>query len=168
MIKSVRVAATAALAVSLLAAVFAAPANAEHSPIHGSPDEVTVTAEVKGNEVEFIVTNNSSRAIACWWNVFDDKDQGGHPRDGWSRILRGGEKELRLTATVDDGSYQIIWMCETPSGTDREWGSWDFENKTAEPFRFTTPFVPDDGGTDDGEGGTGSPGSLDFGSLGGS
>ncbi|MEV0947197.1 hypothetical protein [Rhodococcus sp. NPDC049939] len=164
MIKSARAAATAALAAPLLAAVFAAPANA-------APEDVTLAAEVQGNNVDFTLTNNSQQRLSCSVNVAPAATP-------WNAVwdhnpLPSPGSDDRFTATLDDGSYQVDWFCHD-SDISESWGTGNIGNftKTAEPIFFTAPVVPDDGGTGDGDtgdgdgdGGTGdgwhlAPGSL--------
>ncbi|RVW06205.1 hypothetical protein [Rhodococcus spongiicola] len=143
MIKSVRATAAAALAAPLLAAVFAAPANA-------APEDVTLTAEFQGSDVEVRITNNSSQEIVCLWQVANDDPSAPGPFVSRDHLIdRGGE--YRSTATFDDGSYELSWSC---LGTTRPVGEWGTGNlsptETAEPIQFTTPASTDGGGTDDG------------------
>ncbi|RVW05466.1 hypothetical protein [Rhodococcus xishaensis] len=146
MIKSVRAAAAAALAAPLLAAVFAAPANA-------GVKDVTLSAKVQGNDVEVIITNDSQRTIVCHWTAAEDRIFGESYRAFFQRVE--SDEVYRFPVTVADGSYSINWNCVTPLGGET-WGStWDTGRKTADPFLFTAPADTDDEGT-----GSGSLGSL--------
>ncbi|MEV0947240.1 hypothetical protein [Rhodococcus sp. NPDC049939] len=157
MIKSVRAAATAALAAPLLALAFAAPANA-------APEDVTLTAEIEGNYVKAAITNNSPVEILCEWAT--RPDEGPIVTSPGGRIYPG-EVRSYTGWTVPDGSYTVSWWCRTVDASEF-WGTGDFgfDVKTAEPIPFTAPVVPDDGGTDDGDNADdGSLGDLDPGIL---
>ncbi|RVW05464.1 hypothetical protein [Rhodococcus xishaensis] len=144
MIKSVRAAAAVALAAPLLAAVFAAPANA-------APDDVTLAAEVEGNDVWVTLTNNSQGEIVCQWNERNTTNPSAEPNVFvTTQIQRGYER--RIGATFVDGDYQIWWTCSHPD-TSETWGTGETGRKTAEPFPFTTSGSTDDDST--------GPGSLE-------
>ncbi|WP_127944946.1 hypothetical protein [Rhodococcus spongiicola] len=153
MIKSVRVAVTAAFAAPLLAAVFAAPANA-------AADDVTLTADVQGNDVEVTIANDSPGPIVCsWFPTNDDPDD---PTLLVATLVEPGGED-RTAAAFDDGSHQISWWCASLLGPEF-WGTGELlPTATADPFPFTTPVSA----ADDGAGsGSGSLGSADSGSLG--
>ncbi|RVW00429.1 hypothetical protein [Rhodococcus spongiicola] len=147
MIKSVRAVATAALAAPLLAAVFAAPANA-------APGEVNLSAEVQGNDVWVTISNDNQLPVLCNWEVTN-----GDPEAFFAPILLrlvepGGEDRVGLT--LEDGNYHVTWNC---TNLFEEWGT-TVENgpATAAPFPFTIPASTDDGNDDSAD--TGSLGSL--------
>ncbi|RVW06204.1 hypothetical protein [Rhodococcus spongiicola] len=163
MIKSVRAAVTAALAVPLLAVMFAVPVNA-------APEDLTFTVDVQGNDVELIVTINSKYDLDCSWEITNDGNSGANPLGTGATFLYLPDiKEHRKAATFDDGTYQMTWTCKgRPSATWpapylETWGTPDSVDPAyrTEPITFTVGAVA-------GEVGTGSLGSLDFGILGGS
>ncbi|RVW03040.1 hypothetical protein [Rhodococcus xishaensis] len=144
MIKSVRAAATAALAAPFLAVAFAAPANA-------APEDVTLTAEVQGNDLEVIITNNSEGQIDCAWMVTREglpatSSLTSHKLDtlaSYGLEVDPGD-EVRDRWTFEDGSYLTAWYCYSLD-TPETWGTgdWIYDVKTAEPISFTTPAATD-------------------------
>ncbi|WP_127945194.1 hypothetical protein [Rhodococcus spongiicola] len=147
MIKSLRAAATTVLAAPLLATVFAAPASA-------APEDVTLTAEFHGNDVEVTFTNDSSEVVRCQWDVRNDGEGWGR---GYSLVNVDPGGEHRPMDTFDDGSYQLDWLCYNPDSGE-QWGT-EGRIQTAESILFTLPFVPDDD-ADDGSLGDLNPGIL--------
>ncbi|MEV0948514.1 hypothetical protein [Rhodococcus sp. NPDC049939] len=87
---SVRAAVTAVLAAPLVAAVFAAPANA-------APEDAAFSTLVEGNEITINVVNNTQFKLACAFSaaaacdrVFDDEQVG---TDGWANLDTAAPEE---------------------------------------------------------------------------
>ncbi|RVW00254.1 hypothetical protein EGT50_16725 [Rhodococcus xishaensis] len=136
------------MAAPLLAAVFAAPANA-------APEDVTLSADVTGNDVLVTVANESRLPILCYWEVADDANPADFiPPIVLTIVEPGGEDRTR--AGYDEGNYHISWGC---TNLLESWGTGEFGRKTVESFPFTTPVRTGDGTA------SGSLGSLDSGSL---
>ncbi|RVW06239.1 hypothetical protein EF834_01935 [Rhodococcus spongiicola] len=134
------------MAAPLLAVAFAAPASA-------APEDVTVSAEVQGNDVQVTFTNNTEQPVFCNLGIADAADRWDRVYDEYFVFFPDDDP---FTVTVDDGSYQIDWFCDEIQGSE----SWGTSRGTAEPIFFTLPFVPDDGDTDDGSLGNLDPGAL--------
>ncbi|RVW06238.1 hypothetical protein EF834_01930 [Rhodococcus spongiicola] len=145
------------MAAPLLATVFAAPASA-------APEDVTLTAEVQGNDVAFTLTNNSDSPHVVLCSVYiAPAATPSNAVFGEIRSPSAGSEE-RFTATVDDGSYQIEWYCREltgdPNDPEESWGTGNEGKytKTADLIFFTAPVIPDDDSA-------GSLGDLDPGVL---
>ncbi|AOW91922.1 hypothetical protein BFN03_02325 [Rhodococcus sp. WMMA185] len=115
--KSVRTAASALLAAPLLAAVFAAPAQA-------APEDVTLSATTEGKDMIVTITNNSESKIDC--RASTAPPISGHSGDLMfldviMDVEPGSVDSARVTAEVR-GDHTIDWSCEASDGGER-WGT---------------------------------------------
>ncbi|RVW06206.1 hypothetical protein [Rhodococcus spongiicola] len=126
--KSVRTAASALLAAPLLAAVFAAPAQA-------APEDVTLSATTEGKDMIVTITNNSESKIDCRTYTSPmisavSADLG--PVDVSMEVDPGSADSARVTAKVR-GEHTIDWLCDASDGSEY-WGTF---RGTAEPVEIT-------------------------------
>ncbi|WP_127945085.1 hypothetical protein [Rhodococcus spongiicola] len=147
MIKSVRAAVTAALAAPVLAVAFAAPANA-------APEDVALSVDVVGNDVEVIIANDSDGMIECAWAASSGLFGETHVR---INVFVQPDAVYREPVTVADGRYDVIWNCESVPGVEA-WGNTS-ETGTADPLTFIAPPCSSSGSLD-------ILGSMDFGNFG--
>ncbi|MEV0945967.1 hypothetical protein [Rhodococcus sp. NPDC049939] len=144
---SVRTAATAVLAAPLVAAVFAAPANA-------APGDVRLSTGLQGNNFTFTFFNDSPNQVECDWFVDSATTQ-----RTFSGVVRAESQSEYTLGGVADGDYQVTWFCTDTSGN--QWGTDGLSNPpTASPETFTVGELPGNPGN---PGGPGGMGSLDFG-----
>ncbi|WP_139277649.1 hypothetical protein [Rhodococcus marinonascens] len=145
--KSVRTAATAVLAAPLLAAVFAAPASA-------APHDVTLSAAVEGSDFTVTIVNDSPNQVECDWFAMSSTSSTDELTSGG--FVRSDADADCTKRNVADGNCEVTWSC-----ADRDGGQWGTDGlsdpATAQPFKFTVG---------EQQGGSGSLGSLDFGSFG--
>ncbi|MEV0945614.1 hypothetical protein [Rhodococcus sp. NPDC049939] len=115
--KSVRTAASALLAAPLLAAVFAAPAQA-------APEDVTLSATTEGKDLIVTITNNSESKISCFTSTAPPiSGQSGDLMflDVSMDVEPGSTDSARVTAEVR-GDHTLDWSCDASDGGER-WGT---------------------------------------------
>ncbi|MEV0945966.1 hypothetical protein [Rhodococcus sp. NPDC049939] len=125
--KSVRTGVTAVLAAPLVAAVFAAPANA-------APGDVALSTSVEGNSLTVSIVNHTQNQLTCAWTAVSDTS----PQNEYTDFgLVGTEGRVFNAQTVEDGSYTVNWVCDQMFG-DEHWGTDGFADPpTADVEHFT-------------------------------